>query len=49
MSWKQASIKSLPAQIPKSEYGLAFGSLSGGEQTRVVLASHCTAGFAPAR
>lgn len=26
-------------QIPKSEYGLAFGSLSGGEQTRVVLAS----------
>lgn len=26
-------------QIPKSEYGLAFGSLSGGEQTRVMLAS----------
>ncbi|MFB4330648.1 ribosomal protection-like ABC-F family protein [Paenibacillus sp. CR_12] len=26
-------------QIPKSEYGLAFGSLSGGEKTRVVLAS----------
>ncbi|MGO4788027.1 ribosomal protection-like ABC-F family protein [Paenibacillus sp. 2KB_20] len=26
-------------QIPKSEYGLAFGSLSGGEQTRVALAS----------
>ncbi|WP_456289673.1 ABC-F family ATP-binding cassette domain-containing protein [Paenibacillus sp. AK002] len=26
-------------QIPKSEYGLSFGSLSGGEQTRVVLAS----------
>ncbi|WP_194541681.1 ribosomal protection-like ABC-F family protein [Paenibacillus sp. JZ16] len=26
-------------QIPKSEYGSAFGSLSGGEQTRVVLAS----------
>lgn len=25
--------------IPKSEYGLAFGSLSGGEQTRVMLAS----------
>lgn len=26
-------------QIPKSEYGLAFGSLSGGEQTRVALGS----------
>lgn len=26
-------------QITKSEYGLAFGSLSGGEKTRVVLAS----------
>ncbi|OME96284.1 MULTISPECIES: ribosomal protection-like ABC-F family protein [Paenibacillus] len=26
-------------QIPKSEYGLAFGLLSGGEQTRVALAS----------
>lgn len=26
-------------QIPKSEYGLTFGSLSGGEQTRVALAS----------
>ncbi|MBT2761722.1 ribosomal protection-like ABC-F family protein [Paenibacillus sp. ISL-20] len=37
----EASIDKIASglQIPKSEYGLAFGSLSGGEQTRVALAS----------
>ncbi|KOP64145.1 ABC transporter ATP-binding protein [Bacillus sp. FJAT-18019] len=37
----EASIDKIASglQISKSEYGLAFGSLSGGEQTRVMLAS----------